>query len=492
MPFLTRCVNYIVRGGLRGLGVGLTCILIGCVGVTPRSPSVQSFNNATQAENAKPGSADWTIAPPDVALNHEIEGFASATSANRGETIKLFVNTADPTYSAQIFRLGWYGGAGARQVASVTLSGTVQPICPMDPATLLVDCAWGNPYVLNVPDAASDLGNNWTSGIFLVKLTGSVSKKSSYIPFVVRDDARKSQIRFQSAINTWQAYNSWGLYSLYTSPRAFKVSFNRPLLRGAGGGDMISEAWELSALRFLEREGYDVTYATDLDTQENASELLLHKVLLFGGHDEYWSTAMRTHLQAAIDAGEHAIFLNANNIYWQVRYEPDHAGNPNRVMVCYKSTADPMITTDPSLTTVRFRDPPVNWPEEPMLGVMFNTAGVNINNELVVGDPSHWIFSGTGAHAGQQLGNYLGEEVDGQTGLAPAGTAILMNSPFIGTGGVSANSLMTIFQAPSGAFVFSSGTSNFALGLDNFHTDDESPVIVQMMRNLLSHLGATK
>jgi len=452
-------------------------------------PPPFSTNNLIQQENAKPGSNAWVIPTGNIASNHQIEGYASANSVNRGESISFFVSTADPSFRLEIFRLGWYQGNGARLVASNTLAGGLQAPCSTDATTLVINCAWQSSSTLQLPAPEADGTNNWTSGIYLAKLTGSTSNKSSYIPFVVRDDARKAEIRFASAMNTWEAYNEWGGTSLYTTPRAFKVSFNRPFFRGTGGGDLVSELWEMSALRFLEREGYDVSYAADVDAL-NASELLNHKVLLFPGHHEYWSTPMRDNVQAAINAGVHAVFFGSNNVYWQVRYEADATGAPNRVMVCYKSTQDPMATTNPPLTTVQFREPPVNSPEETMLGVMFNSAGVDAN--LVVSNPSHWIFDQTGASKGQSLGAYLGEEVDGQSGLAPPGTTVLMESPYVSSGGSSGISRTTIFQAPSGAFVFSSGTSNFPLGLDNIHTNDANPVIIQMVRNLLAHLGATR
>src|SRR5450631_238288 len=114
MPFLTRCIHYTLRRGLRVFGCGLIFILAGCVSVTPPSssaqpPSSQSFNNATQAENAKPGSTAWMIPEPNIALLREIEGYASASSVNRGGAVELFVNTADPSYTMDIYRLGWYG-----------------------------------------------------------------------------------------------------------------------------------------------------------------------------------------------------------------------------------------------------------------------------------------------------------------------------------------------------------------------------------------------
>lgn len=70
--------------------------------------------NPVQLENAKPGTAAWQLTSP--AQYREIEGYASLTSVNRGGTISLFVNTIAPTYTIEIYRMGWYGGLGGRQL----------------------------------------------------------------------------------------------------------------------------------------------------------------------------------------------------------------------------------------------------------------------------------------------------------------------------------------------------------------------------------------
>ena len=57
-----------------------------------------------------------------------IEGYASLTSVNRGGQIRFFVNTADPSYTMDVFRMGYYGGLGARRMLpTITRTGTVQP-----------------------------------------------------------------------------------------------------------------------------------------------------------------------------------------------------------------------------------------------------------------------------------------------------------------------------------------------------------------------------
>ena len=68
-----------------------------------------SASTPIELENARTGSATWQLTNP--AEYGEIEGYASLTSVNRGKAIKLFVNTQEPFYTIEIYRMGWYGGA---------------------------------------------------------------------------------------------------------------------------------------------------------------------------------------------------------------------------------------------------------------------------------------------------------------------------------------------------------------------------------------------
>jgi hypothetical protein len=158
----------------------------------------------------------------------------------------------------------------------------------------MVDCNWINPYVLTTADPSDPTA--WQSGIYLVKLTAGISGKQSYIIFVVRDDSCTSDVVFQSSVTTYQAYNAWGGKSLYSfnstgSIPANLVSFDRPYDGGDGTGQYLR--WELNMVGFLEREGFDVSYITNIDTHANAAGLLMHKVFLSVAHDEYWSWEMR-------------------------------------------------------------------------------------------------------------------------------------------------------------------------------------------------------
>src|SRR6266852_3062669 len=303
--------------------------------------------NPIQIENAKPGTTSWNL--DNSASNHEIEGYASLTSVNAGGQISFFVNTSDPTFTLIIYRLGWYGGLGGRQMTNpVDLPGTAQTIPAPDPNTGIVDCNWINPYVFTVPSA-------WVSGVYVVKLTGDSSGKQFYITFVVRNDGRASALLYQMSVTTYEAYNNYGGKSLYdynstsSIPQAqvggaglnsaVKVSFNRPY-EDSGEGHFFR--YEFDMVGFLEQNGYDVTYSTDVDTHTRPSELGLHKAFLSVGHDEYWSLEMRQNVTNALNQGLSLGFFSADDCAWQIRFEPSLVTgdpNPTRTIVAYKEDA---------------------------------------------------------------------------------------------------------------------------------------------------------
>ena len=166
---------------------------------------------------------------------------------------------------------------------------------------------------------------------------------ASHIVFVVRDDERQSDLLFQTSDTTWQAYNAYGGNSLYAgSPagRAYKVSYNRPFTtRDTRPRDWLFNA-EYPMVRWLEANGYDVSYTTGVDTDRRGAELLEHKAFLSVGHDEYWSGAQRANVEAARAAGVHLAFFSGNEVFWKTRWEPsiDGSGTPYRTLVCYKET----------------------------------------------------------------------------------------------------------------------------------------------------------
>ena len=127
----------------------------------------------------------------------------------------------------------------------------------------------------------------------------------------LRGARRHGQARtllFQTSDTTWQAYNQYGGNSLYVGrpgPGPRLQGQLQPALHHARPRtteDCVFNA-EYPLLRWLERNGYDVSYTTGVDTDRRGAELLEHDVFLSVGHDEYWSAGQRANVEAARDGG---------------------------------------------------------------------------------------------------------------------------------------------------------------------------------------------
>jgi len=366
--------------------------LAACVALL--TAGVARAQNAIVTENALPGnpSSEWDVVG---AGDPSIQGFATDISVNRGGWISFKVDTNATQYRLDIYRLGYYAGLGARRVATVQPSAPLpqtQPACLSDPATGLVDC--GNWQV----SASWHVPTNATSGIYIAKLVREDPEdgRASHIPFVVRDDRDHSDLLFQTSDLRWQAYNAYGGNSLYTgSPagRAYKVSYNRPITTrcctypdGAFQGYLFDGEYPM--VRWLERNGYDVSYTTGVDTDRRGSELLEHHAFLSVGHDEYWSGNQRANVEAARDAGVHLAFFSGDEIFWKTRWEPSIDGSATnyRTLVCYKDThANAKIDPLPGVWTGTWRDPRFsppadgNRPENGLSGTIFMANGLQVD-----------------------------------------------------------------------------------------------------------------
>jgi hypothetical protein len=469
--------------------------------------------NAISTENLLPGSDDWLLGSP--ATHREIEGYASVTSVAPGEKISFYVSTASPKYTVDVYRLGWYAGKGGRRVADqVERTGTAQ-VMPTPEADGFIECDWTDPHEITIPAA-------WVSGYYLVKLTTSDTKKQAYIPFIVRDDAKVSTYLVQSSVTTMQAYNNWGNKSLYDynsdgEVRASRVSFHRPYAlglnpesaAGIGAGEIITNfqgapqsppmGWELPMLRFLEREGYDVSYVTSVDVHRDANLVAKHPVFLSVGHDEYWSYQMRDHVEYARDHGATSLaFFSGNESYWQIRFQNGKHGEPNSTIYCTKDAAsDPASAgADSHLTTVLFGDQLVSRSEEGIGGVSFEDYG--INTDLIVDHPTSWVFAGTNLAQGAAIPGLLGYEVDGIKEIPLPGVRRITHSPWTTALPSSGMADATTRQLPSGAETFSIGSIQFSLGLDDYRPagvtqpNVKNDAAIQMTKNVLARFATPR
>jgi len=334
------------------------------------------------------------------------------------------------------------------------------------------------------------------SGYYLARLVPSDDGERGTVPFVVREgSSHRSPILVEVPVNTWQAYNAWGGKSLYDfnstggSP-ANHVSFDRPYLWELPGSQPVTK-WELPVVRFLEREGYDLSYATDTDVDADPGILLRHRLVIVAGHGEYWTKGMRDAFEAARAAGTNLAFLGANIGYWQVRYE-----DGGRTMVGYKAAPDP--NPDPALRTSLFRDLSPPRPECSLLGVQHYTGSYDWPRaDFAVGDAGDPWFAGTGLGASSVVQGVVSREHDQIPAGSPPGQScgLKVTVLFRHEGDIDLERAEALrYTASSGARVFSAGSYEFQWALDSYRVNGDgagTPVdsrVQQFMRNALADL----
>ena len=475
------------------------------------SSATQRDVRTVAEENQLPGSTDWRITRPS--LIGEIAGYAGQASVNRSGTLDLYISTATQgaKYDVDIYRMGWYGGAGARVVRSIrNIEGENQgrwdplrgirdcPTCAIDPSTLLVEANWKRSLRIKV-------ARDWVSGYYLVKLHDAGTGTESYVIFVVRDDASSAPILVQASTNTWQAYNAWGDASLYGSfgadrwyventRRAYRVSYDRPYdvtmrnQKGYGAGDFFW--WEYGFVRWAESRGYDMTYTTNVDVSLRGDALKKRRLFVSLGHDEYWTKQQRDAVEAARDAGTNIAFFGGNEAYWQGRLEPSTSGVAARVLTVYKDASlDPMTRTNPKEATVLFKDPPVSRPQSMLSGVAFGSNAAPDYQPWRPASTDSWIFDGAGVTTGQSFPGIVGYEYDHMAvpGERPADLTVVGSSPVNGLIG-SDTAISAFYRAPSGATVFAAGTVAWSWGLDDFGHEDRGAFADDRLRRVTANI----
>jgi hypothetical protein len=280
--------------------------------------------NPIEAENCLPGTptSTWYL---ENAGSPNIRGFTTDISVDAGQTVFFKVTTNALAYRIDIYRLGYYQGNGARLVATVLPSALLpqsQPPCRLDSTTGLTDC--GNWAV----SAAGAAPSTATSGVYFARLMRLDTGEVAPVVFIVRNDSSHSALLFQTSDPTWQAYNDYAGPNLYgcggaynDNCRAFKVSYNRPLNTGTFNGWTWIFSEEYPMVRWLEANGYDVSYSIGVDTDRSGPLITQHKVFMSVGHDEYWSGGQRANVEAARAAGVNLAFFSGNEVFWKTRWE---------------------------------------------------------------------------------------------------------------------------------------------------------------------------
>lgn len=434
------------------------------------APGSAAEPNLIQIENEKPGTKDWLLTKVH---RHDdeiyelgwrrrtgIEAYASHTSIAAGETLDVHVSTQPVNkYDVKIYRMGYYGGNGARLMwAKGPLQGTVEPT-PQDGERHLVECKWKTAFSLPIP-------KDWLSGVYLAKLTTLPApggqfldlemSNEAYFIFVVRD-TRKADLLFQVSDLTWLAYNRWpqwrSLYDLENAPWGasnrkvgFDVSFDKPYALfwngypagfhplTNGSGEFLMTEFPLAF--WLEKEGYDVSYISNVDVHTDGKALLRGKVFLSVGHDEYWTQQMFDNVTKARDAGVNLAFLSGNAISGVVELLPASDGRPNRIM----------------------RRAGSGFPSEQEL-MGGSSFGVGFT-DWTCDKPEHWVFEGTDMKKGDKVAQLVGWEYHGPPLGKHSDLVALSQGAVYGANGEARTGTYatTIYTAPKGNLVFDAAT----------------------------------
>jgi hypothetical protein len=521
------------RRGRLAVALAVAVLIGATVSGMPQEATGAACANPVACENLRPGTPQsvWDISKGEGTT---IQGFAAPFSANVGQAIRFKIESPAASYKIDIYRMGYYGGDGARLEASVTPDISVsqnQPTCNTNTTTGLIDCSnWGVSASWTVPTTA-------VSGVYfahIYRTDGSTDENQ--IPFVVRNDASHSAILFKTSDETWQAYNAWGGNSVYSgtasqtanSPRAagraVAVSYDRPFATRFGtpyGQDYFFYA-EFPMIEFLEENGYNVSYIDQGTVAAPQGALLIeqHKVFMSTGHDEYWSGSEVANVTAARNKGINLAFFSGNEVYWKTRWTSDAAGMPYRTMVVYKESLDSAQTdpAGPKTWTGEWDDPrfspPGNGgrPQNALTGQLWtvNEGTYAIQVPARYAKLRFWRHTSvarlsagqTATLAPETLGYEWDEDID--NGFRPAGlidmSATTETPPQVmkdyqeDLGALTATHHLTLYRAAGGALVFGAGTVQWAWGLESDHGGDSknppSQAMQQATLNILSDMHA--
>lgn len=437
-------------------------------------------SNPIEIENREAGALDWQLTRVRVDAkgfrSPWIEGYCSKQSVKNGGQIDIMVSSNPArAFKLEVFRMGYYGGRGARLMHSVDhVVSDTQPDPKIGPKDLH-ECSWKSTVSLTIP-------KEWRSGVYLGRLTtipeGNEAYWQSYVVFIVTDD-RPADVLFQCSDNTWQAYNRWpNNYSVYTHPKGGQgpwadVSFDRPYGREAQFDGVVNDPLTVGSGEFLplefpmaywlEQHGYDVAYCSNSD-MISPERGLKCKCFVSIGHDEYWDIRQFDSVVKMRDAGVSLLFLSGNSVCWVSPFRSSSDGRQNRIMFRggpYGGNNEEAIQREKEHGPF-----PHRGPDEGLLMGARNVEPVNGGGDWTVTKPDHWIFEGTNMRKGDSIPGLIGWEYHGKPAEIP-GLEVVAGGTAWQSGVNPQQWTATIYPGPKGNFVFNASTIFWAQGLSS-------------------------
>jgi len=450
----------ILLSSLFAILLGLSIIPSAAFGEATSSPtqevcSQQAYNTGwVTRENSKPGDSHWN----DL-VKHEkkgsVSGWFDQTSAACGDSVGLHLSGNGRPVLISIYRMGYYNNAKARLIFSERIGSVPQGITPSpsQDETHLTTANWPTTTTIHI-----DKG--YPTGIYMARFDDG--GEPGFAPLIIRNNASTSSLLMVAATLTWQAYNTWGGWSLYhgANPKIYSpgriVSFDRPYDRDGKSNFTINDA---GIVETAEAQGLDISYTDDIYVDSHPASLLDHKSIIYDGHPEYWTAAMRSAAFQARNSAVNLLFLGANSAYWRVRLE-----NGGRQIVCWKGSPNDPFKNDPTLITNKWGQSPTLLNESELLGAL--TAGIGVEADYKVNQGNIWPLIGSGLKTGDSIVGVVGKEVETtDIGLAPAVQTFL--SSRVEILGVWYNIHLTYYTNPSMSGVIDVGTNGWVCTITN-------------------------
>ena len=329
------------------------------------------------------------------------------------------------------------------------------------------------------------------SGYYEAKLEivgGAYAGAVGSVPMIVRQSpaAPPSAVLVQVPVNTWEAYNPWGGKSLYqfgTSRHAFEVSFDRPFDQQEFHN--MGTELELPWVRFLERNGIDVSYQTDVDTDRAPASLLRHRLVFAIGHDEYWTQRMRDAFNRALALSTNLMF-GSNSGEWRMRYAAGRTNDRGVAGSLDRSDRRP-APRQRVLQNVRRTRVQADGSRAPVgRAAQSGRAAHLVHGRGAGSDP--WLAA-AGLAPGDVIPGVVGYEWDSLVPGCFAGQVVpLMTALLPGSDGVTRSADMVRATAPSGGRVFAMGTMELAWALDGLDGRSANPQVVAFVEAALHDL----
>lgn len=481
--------------------------------------------NPVAEENRRQGvtRSRWDV---DGALDENvIAAYASSTSVSAGDELRLHIRcpSASPQSPAviEVYRLGYYGGDGARFVGEGQVITQFPLEQPESPEAWRVSATWTVPsdavsgvYVARIAQVAPAAGpvevpphiqtnhearqHQQAADERNAQFHRLEQPTATQVLFIVRANDRGGDILLQLSDATWAAMGEAApeqtTFSLDAPQRARRVSPHANFF-----------ALEYPVIRFLERFGYNVQYIAGSDVDRAAEQRAVeglargYRVFATAGLDLFWSDGQRAAIEAMrSDFGLQLAFFGHGAAPWRMRW----TGNSRRRFVAYRENHDGPSKRDPEDWTGSWRDarsinPLGAAPENAVSGTMFTHMpwhATSITVPWTMARLRQWAHTkvaklGPGMRAvlhHAAIGRFASEDVVNEARpvgivklsdteldwtLRVARTDRFDGSPFRETSGVRHH--LTLFDSRTGhgekALTFTAGSEQFGWALDDTH-----------------------